>query len=67
MIFVIKNIVRNNAFIEYNASQFILFINNYFAYIITFLIDFVRLKYFVIKRVFDNFDVELDVIEIQLI
>ena len=64
---MIKIIVRNNAFIKCNTFQFVFFINNYLAYIITFLIDFVRLRYFIIKRVFDNFDVELDVIEVQLI
>ena len=46
---MIKNIVRDNAFIERNVFQFILFIDNCFAYLITFLIDFVRLEHFVIK------------------
>ena len=64
---MIKNIVRNNAFIKCNVFQFIFFIDDYLAYIVIFLIDFVRLRYFVIKRIFDNFNVELDVIEIQLI
>ena len=64
---MIKNIVRNNAFIKCNVFQFILFIYNYLAYIIIFLIDFVRLKYFVIKKIIDNLNIELDVIEIQLI
>ena len=59
--------VRNNAFIEYNVFQFVFFIDNYFAYIITFLIDFVCLRYFIIKKFFDNFDVEFDVIEVQSI
>ena len=62
-----KNIVRNNAFIEYNVFQFVFFIDNYLAYIITFLIDFVRLRYFIIKKVFDNLNIEFDVIEIQSI
>ena len=66
-IFIIKNIVCDNAFIERNAFQFIFFINNYLAYIITFLIDFVRLKYFVIKWIIDKLDIELDVIKIQSI
>ena len=64
---MIKNIVHNNAFIEYNISQFVFFVDNYLAYIITFLIDFVYLKYFVIKKIFDNFKIEFDVIEIQSI
>ena len=64
---MIKNIVRDNAFIEYNVFQFVFFINDCFAYIIIFLIDFIRLKYFIIKRIFDNFDIELGVIEIQSI
>ena len=64
---MIKNIVYNNAFIKCNASQLVLFIDNYFAYIITFFIRFVRLRYFVIKRIIDNLDIEFDVIEIQSI
>ena len=64
---MIKNIVYNNAFIERNASQFVFFINNYLAYIIIFLIDLIRLKHFIIKKVIDNFNVELDVIKIQSI
>ena len=64
---MIKNIVRDSVFIEYNVSQFILFINNYFAYIIIFFIRFVRLKHFVIKKIIDNLDIEFDVIEIQSI
>ena len=64
---MIKNIVRDNAFIKHNVFQFIFFIDDYLAYIITFLIDFVRLKYFIIKKIFDNFDIELDVIKIQSI
>ena len=46
---MIKNIVRDNAFIERNVSQFIFFIDNYLAYLITFLIDFIRLEHSVIK------------------
>ena len=46
---MIKNIFRDDAFIERNAFQFVLFINNCLAYLITFLIDFVRLEHFVIK------------------
>ena len=42
-------------------------INDYLAYIITFLIDFIRLRYSVIKRIIDNLNVELDIIEIQSI
>ena len=66
-IFIIKNIVYNNAFIECNAFQFILFNNNYFAYIITFFIRLVRLKHFIIKKIIDNLNVEFDVIDIQSI
>ena len=43
------------------------FINDYLAYIITFFIDFIRFKHFVIKRIIDNLDIEFDVIEIQSI
>ena len=64
---MIKNIVHNSAFIEYNVSQFILFNNDYLAYIITFFIRLVRLKHFIIKRIINNFDIEFDAIEIQSI
>ena len=64
---MIKNIVRDNAFIEYNISQFVFIINDYLAYIIKFFIDFIRLKHSVIKRIIDNLDIEFDVIEIQSI
>ena len=64
---MIKNIVRDNAFIEYNAFQFVFSIDDYLAYIITFFINFVNFKYLIIKRVIDNLDVEFDVIEIQSI
>ena len=64
---MIKNIVYNNAFTECNAFQFILFIDNCLAYIITLFINLINLKYFIIKRVIDNLDVEFDVIEIQSI
>ena len=64
---MIKNIICDNAFTERNVSQFILFINNYLAYIITFLIDFVRLRHSVIKKIIDNLNIELDAIEIQSI
>ena len=66
-IFIIKNIVRNNVFTEYNISQFILFNNDYLAYIITFFIRFVRLRHFVIKKIIDNLDIEFDVIKVQSI
>ena len=61
---MIKNIVRDNAFIKCNVFQFIFFIDDYLAYIITFLIDFTRLKHFVIKKIIDNLNIEFDVIEI---
>ena len=64
---MVKNIVRDNAFIECNVSQFVLFIDNCLAYIIIFFIRFVRLRHFVIKKIIDNLNVKLDVIEIQSI
>ena len=64
---MIKNIVRDNAFIEYNVFQFVFFIDDCLAYIITFFINLVNFKYSVIKRVIDNLDIEFDVIEIQSI
>ena len=64
---MIKNFVRDNVFIKCNISQFIFVINDYLAYIFTFFIDFIRFKHFVIKRIIDNLDIELDVIEIQSI
>ena len=64
---MIKNIVRDSAFIKYNVSQFIFFSDDYLAYIIIFFIRFVRLRHFVIKKIIDNLNVEFDVIEIQSI
>ena len=64
---MIKNIVRDNALIECNAFQFVLFIDNYLAYISTLFINLVNLKYSIIKRVIDNLDVEFDIIEVQSI
>ena len=64
---MIKNIVYNNAFIEYNISQFVFFNNDYLAYIIIFFIRLIRLRHFMIKRVIDNLNIEFDIIEIQLI
>ena len=66
-ILIIKNIVRNNAFIEYNVSQFIFFNNDYLAYIIIFFIRFIRLKHSMIKKIIDNLNIEFDVIKIQSI
>ena len=43
------------------------FIDNCLAYIITFFINFVNFKYFIIKRIIDNLDIEFDVVEIQSI
>ena len=64
---MIKNTVHNNALIKYNAFQFILFIDNYLAYIITLFINLINLKYFIIKRIIDNLNVEFDIIKIQSI
>ena len=64
---MIKNILRNNAFIECNVFQFVLFINDCLAYIITFFIRFIRLRHSVIKKIIDNLDIEFDVIKIQSI
>ena len=64
---MIKNVVRDNAFTEYNVFKFVLFIDNCLAYIITFFIYFVRLKHFIIKKIIDNLDIEFGVIEIQSI
>ena len=66
-IFIVKNIVCDNAFIEYNVSQFVFSNDNCLAYIIIFFIRFVRLKHLVIKKIIDNFNIEFDVIEIQSI
>ena len=61
---MIENFVYDNAFIEYDIFQFFIIINNCLAYIIIFVIDFVCFKYFIIKKIIDNIDLELDVIEI---
>ena len=64
-IFIIKNIVRDSAFTECNVFEFVFFIDDCLAYIITFFINFINLRYSVIKRIIDNLNVEFDVIEIQ--
>ena len=64
MIFVIKNIVYNNAFIECDIFQFFFIINNCLAYFVIFVIDFIRFKYFIIKKVINNINFEFDIIEI---
>ena len=61
---MIENIVRNNAFIECNVFQFVLFIDDCLAYIITLFISLINFKYSIIKRVIDNLNVEFDVIEV---
>ena len=64
---MIKNSVRDNAFIEYDTSQLLLIINDYLAYFIALVINLIRFKHFMIKRVINNINVELDIIEIQSI
>ena len=64
---MIKSFVYNNAFIKCDISQFFLIINNYLAYFIIIVIDLICFKYFIIKKIINNINVELDVIEIQLI
>ena len=64
---MIKNIVYNSAFIKCNVFQFVFFIDNCLAYIITLFINLINLKYFIIKKIIDNFDIEFDIIEIQSI
>ena len=61
---MIKKFVYNNVFIEYDIFQFFFIINNCLAYIIIFVIDFVYFRYFMIKRVIDNINLEFDVIEV---
>ena len=61
---MIKNIVRDNAFIKYNIFQLFFIINNYVAYFIIFIIDFVRFKHLIIKKIINNINLEFDIIEI---
>ena len=61
---MIKNFVRDNALIECDIFQLFFIINNYLAYFIAFVIDLIRFKHFMIKKVIDNIDVEFDIIEI---
>ena len=61
---MIKNFVYDNAFIKCNIFQLLFIINNYFAYFIALIIDLIRFKHFIIKRIIDNINVEFDVIEI---
>ena len=64
---MIKNFIRDNALIEYNIFQLLFIINNYLAYFIILVIDLIRFKHFIIKKVIDNINVEFDIIEIQSI
>ena len=64
---MIKSFVYNSAFIECDISQFLFIINNYLAYFIIIIIDFIRFRHFMIKKVINNINVEFDVIEIQSI
>ena len=59
-----RNIVCNNAFIEYNVFQFIFSIDNYLAYIIIFFIRLIYLRHFMIRKIIDNLNIEFDIIEI---
>ena len=61
---MIKNFIHNNALIECDIFQFFFIINDYFAYIIAFVINFIYFRYFMIKKVIDNIDLEFDVIEV---
>ena len=64
---MIKNFVRDSAFIECDIFQFFFIINNCLMYFIVFVIDLVRFKHFIIKKIINNINVEFDVIEIQSI
>ena len=61
---MIKNIVRDNAFIKCDISQFLFIINDYLVYFITFVINLIRFKYFIKKRIINNINLEFDIIEI---
>ena len=61
---MIKNIVRDNAFIKYDISQFLFIINNCFAYFIIFVIDFIRFEHFIKERIINNINFELNIIEV---
>ena len=61
---MIENFVYDSALIECDTFSFLFIINNYFAYFIAFVIDFIRFKHFIIKRIIDSINVELDIIEI---
>ena len=64
---MIKNFVRDSAFIKYNIFQLLFIINNCLAYFIALVIDLIRFKHFIIKKIINNINVEFDVIEIQSI
>ena len=61
---MIKNIVYNNAFIKCDIFQLFFIINDCLAYFIIFIIDFIYLKHFIIKKIIDNINLEFDIIEI---
>ena len=44
--------------------NFFIIINNCLAYFVAFIIDFIRFKHFMIKKIINNIDFELDIIEI---
>ena len=64
---MIKNFVYNSAFIKCDIFQLFFIINNCLAYFIAFVIDLIRFKHFMIKKIIDNINVEFDVIKIQSI
>ena len=64
---MIENFVRDSALIECDIFQLLFIINDYLAYFIALVIDLVRFKHFMIKRVIDSIDVEFGVIEVQSI
>ena len=61
---MIKNIVRDNAFIECDIFQFLFIINDCLAYFIAFVINLIYFEHFIKKRVINNINLELDIIEI---
>ena len=63
-IFIIKNSVYNKAFIKYNISKLIFFIDDYLTYFIIFVIYFIDFKYLIINKIINNNNVEFNIIEI---
>ena len=61
---MLKNFIRDNAFIEYDIFKFFFIINDYVAYFVIFVFEFIYFEHFIIKKIMNNINVEFDVIKV---